>query len=273
MAERVVSAEPARQYIGKEEVLASVERVRSLFPDPVAAGIYLDKSFESLIPHLIDVRQRMDYRSLFGDGDLGQSGSEKELLLGYVDQTPVCCALSPVNEDCDKPLLIQSWLVRVMGELGVKTFLAIFRARSLNPSFEGIEWVIIDDHINFLGDNPLVGPNVDAWGPRFPDMSEPYDPLLRRLAEEEAQKAGLNVSHGILAGIPGRYVRGENRTKGLRDLGADLFTAYIIPEVLVARHMGIRVLALSCIAAEVQSSWRERNDVRTFLKAMTARLI
>ena len=137
--------------------------------------------------------------------------------------------------------------VRVLGLLGVRQLILTNAAGGINTSFEQGGLMVIDDHINLLGSNPLIGPNDDRFGPRFPDMTEAYSRRLRGLADEAARAAGIRVVHGIYAAVHGPSYETPAEIRALRAIGADAVGMSTAPETIVARHMGIEVLALSCI--------------------------
>lgn len=139
--------------------------------------------------------------------------------------------------------------VRVLSLLGAKNLLLTNAAGGLNPLFEPGSIMVIRDHLNFLGENPLRGPNVDAWGPRFPDLSEPYNPGLIKTALDSADACGLSkVISGVYACIPGPSLETPAETRWLRQAGGDAVGMSSIPEVLVALHGGLKVLGLSAIS-------------------------
>ncbi len=140
--------------------------------------------------------------------------------------------------------------VRVMGTLGVEVLLLTNAAGGMNPQFAERDLMLITDHINVQGANPLVGPNVDDWGPRFPDMSEPYDSALRTEAEAVALEHQIKVQQGVYVAVSGPNLETKAEYRMLRRLGADAVGMSTVPEVIAARHMGIRVLALSVITDE-----------------------
>jgi purine-nucleoside phosphorylase len=110
--------------------------------------------------------------------------------------------------------------------------------------------MLITDHINLQGLNPLVGMNVDAWGPRFPDMSEPYDVELREKAEALALQLGIKLQQGVYVAVTGPNLETKAEYRFLRAIGADVVGMSTVPEVIVARHMGLRVLAMSVVTDE-----------------------
>lgn len=139
--------------------------------------------------------------------------------------------------------------IRALALLGVQTAIITNASGGLNPAFHPGTLMVFDDHINLLGDNPLRGPNIDAWGPRFPDLSTPYAPELRQLALSLAQRLGLaETTSGTYVCIPGPSLETPAETRSLRMIGADAVGMSSVPEILVALHAGMRVLGLSVVA-------------------------
>ncbi len=137
--------------------------------------------------------------------------------------------------------------VRVLGRLGMHSLVLTNACGALDPAVVPGSLVAISDHLNLQGSSPLVGPNDDALGPRFPDMSGAYDPAYRALARSAAERLGLSLGEGVYAAWLGPAFETPAEIRMLRTLGADLVGMSTAPEVLAARHMGIRCLALACV--------------------------
>ena len=137
--------------------------------------------------------------------------------------------------------------IRVLGRLGVRTLVLTSAAGGINPRFTRGALMVLDDHINFIGANPLMGQNEDRFGPRFPDMTSVYAERLRRLADEAAESIGLPIEHGTYIAVSGPSYETPSEIRAFRILGADAVGMSMVPEALVARHMGLEVLGLSCI--------------------------
>jgi len=138
--------------------------------------------------------------------------------------------------------------VRVMAGLGVKTLVVTNAAGGLNPLFKPGDLMLICDHLNLIGDNPLVGDNIDAWGPRFPDLSQVYDLNLRQTAETVARRLGLGLRQGVYVAVKGPSLETPAETRFLRLIGADAVGMSTVPEVITAVHAGLLVLGVSVIS-------------------------
>ncbi|HEV8524786.1 MAG TPA: purine-nucleoside phosphorylase [Terriglobales bacterium] len=136
---------------------------------------------------------------------------------------------------------------RVLGQLGVRAVILTNAAGGINPDLPAGCFAVLSDHINLQGTNPLVGPNDERFGLRFFDMTETYDRRFQGIAVEEATRLGVRVGRGIYAALIGPSYETPAEIRYLRAIGADLVGMSTVPEVIAARHMGIRVLAISCV--------------------------
>ena len=141
-----------------------------------------------------------------------------------------------------------AFAVRVLGLLGLNTLVLTNAAGGIRTTLTPGALMVIDDHINLMGGNPLTGPNDERFGPRFPDMTEVYSRRLRAVADEAASALGLALSHGVYVGLHGPSYETPAEIRYLRAIGADAVGMSTIPESLAARHMGIDVLGISCIS-------------------------
>lgn len=138
--------------------------------------------------------------------------------------------------------------VRVMKELGVETIIVTNAAGGINESFEAGDLMLITDHINNMGTNPLIGPNDSNIGVRFPDMSESYDGKLRDIAKNSANELNIKLQEGVYVGNTGPSYETPAEVRALRTLGGDAVGMSTVPEVIVAKHAGLNVLGISCIS-------------------------
>lgn len=137
--------------------------------------------------------------------------------------------------------------VRVMRQLGVDTIIVTNAAGGINSSFNAGDLVLIRDHVNLTGANPLIGANLDEFGPRFADMTAAYQPELRKLAKQVAGKLAVEVKEGVYGGVTGPSYETPAEIRYLQTIGVDMVGMSSVPEVIVARHAGMQVLGISCI--------------------------
>jgi purine-nucleoside phosphorylase len=144
---------------------------------------------------------------------------------------------------------------RVMARLGVRQIILTNAAGGINTAFAPGAFMVIDDHINLIGSNPLAGPNDERFGPRFPDMTEVYSARLRTIADAAGRAAGISLAHGVYVAAPGPSYETPAEIRFYRQIGGDAVGMSTVPEAIAARHIGLEVLGISCItnmAAGVQ---------------------
>jgi purine-nucleoside phosphorylase len=137
--------------------------------------------------------------------------------------------------------------MRVFGRLGIKAVILTNAAGGINESYKQGALVAIRDHINLQSANPLIGANDERFGPRFPDMSKAYSQAYRAIVAEEARRLKMEIQEGVYAALSGPSYETPAEIRYLRTIGADLVGMSTVPEVIVARHMGIEVLGISCV--------------------------
>lgn len=232
-----------------EAVEAAAAHLRTRTAVQPRVGIILGTGLGALADD-IDVADRIAYDTIPGFPVSTVETHAGRLLFGTLAGVPVVAMQGRFHlYEGYSPQQI-TFPVRVMKALGVDTLLVSNAAGGMNPLFRRGDLMLLTDHINLQGVNPLIGPNVDAWGPRFPDMSEPYDKALRALAEEVALAEGIKMQQGVYVVVTGPNLETRAEYRMLRQMGADVVGMSTVPEVIVARHMGMRCLAFSVITDE-----------------------
>lgn len=156
--------------------------------------------------------------------------------------------------------------VRVMARLGAKILVVTNAAGGINLQFKKGDLVLIEDHMNLMGINPLVGPNDDRLGPRFPDLSEPYSKRLIQLSGETAAEEKLQVRRGVYAGVLGPNLETRAEYRFLRTMGADLVGMSTVPEVLVGVHMGLEILGVAVVTDVCDPDHLEPVDIKEIIR-------
>jgi purine-nucleoside phosphorylase len=174
-------------------------------------------------------------------------GHAGRLVVGKVDGVPVVAMQGRVHYYEGYSLEEVTFPIRVFNLLGIKTLILTNAAGGINVELQQGALMVISDHLNLMGDNPLRGPNDERFGPRFPDMSAVYSPELQAMVVDEAKAAGVEVRRGIYGALSGPSYETPAEIVLLRNLGADAVGMSTVPEAIVARHMGLEVLGISCI--------------------------
>jgi len=175
---------------------------------------------------------------------LGHSGN---LIIGNAEGVSVAALQGRVHLYEGYSIAEVAFPARVLGSLGIRRLIVTNAAGGINTAFKPGDLMLISDHINLMGTNPLTGPNLDELGPRFPDMSEAYDSEMRGIALEAARQMEIPLHQGVYIGLLGPSYETPAEIRMCRTLGADAVGMSTVPEVIVANHMGIRVLGISCI--------------------------
>jgi purine-nucleoside phosphorylase len=200
-----------------------------------------------------DFAETLQERQTFAYGDIPNwpasavVGHAGKLSIGTLRGRRVAALSGRVHYYEGHDLRTVTFAMRAVGRLGIRTVILTNAAGGINPAFKPGTLMLMDDHINLLGSNPLVGVNDDRFGPRFPDMTMVYSKRLRDLAFEAARARKLALAHGVYAAVHGPSYETPAEIRYLRAIGADAVGMSTAPEAIVARHMGLEVLGISCI--------------------------
>jgi purine-nucleoside phosphorylase len=192
-------------------------------------------------------RVEIPYGDVSGFPQSTSPGHAGRLVLGTCAGVPVVAMEGRFHYYEGYSLREVTFPVRVMKALGAETLIVTNAAGGMNPQYDLADVMLIEDHINLIPDNPLRGVNDDALGSRFPDMSEPYDRELLRLARNKARELAIPFQQGVFVAVPGPNLETRAEYRMLRGMGADAVGMSTVPEVIVARHANMRVLAFSVI--------------------------
>ena len=230
-----------------ERVAAAATFLRGRGVQGADVAVVLGSGLGDFAGRLGDDAQRVPYGEIPHWPASAVVGHAGVLVAGRVGTRRVLALAGRVHVYEGHPLDDVTFGMRVVGALGVPVVILTNAAGGINTSFATGALMLIDDHINLMGRNPLVGPHDPRLGARFPDMSEVYSRRLRAVATEAAQARGLRVEHGVYVAVLGPSYETPAEIRAFRTMGADAVGMSTAPEAIVARHMGMDVLGISCI--------------------------
>ena len=229
-----------------ERITAAAQAIQAIFPARPTEAIILGTGLGALAAQ-ISVEATIDYADIPGFPLSTVESHAGRLLCGTLGGRTVVAMQGRFHRYEGYSLQEVTFPVRVLRALGAETLVVSNACGGMHPLWQRGDLMLIADHINLLGDNPLVGPNDPSLGPRFPDMSVAYDAPLRVLARQVAAEQGITLREGIYVAVVGPNLETRAEYRMLRGLGADVVGMSTVPEVIVARHGGMRVLGLSII--------------------------
>jgi len=268
VASNRVTTDQARNAVA--EAAAAVRGSVDMTPDgEPRVGIILGTGLGRLVAEIDDV-QAIDYSDIPHMPTSTVESHAGRLIFGRLGGTPVWALQGRFHRYEGYGLAEVAFPVRLLRTIGVETLVVSAACGGMNPLWSPGDLVLLDDHINLLGDSPLVGPNVDEFGPRFPDMSEPYDKELQELAMDAALRLGFPLHRGVYAAVVGPQLETRAEYRMLRRMGADVVGMSTVPEVIVARHASMRVLGIAIITDQCLPDALLPADVPTIIQTAMA---
>lgn len=230
----------------QEKIAAATKEIQSSIRTRPTVGLILGSGLGVLADEIEDV-VTIQYKDIPHFPVSTVEGHAGKLVIGTLEGKQVVAMQGRFHYYEGYSMQEVTFPVRVMQQLGVSTVVVTNACGGMNDKFKPGDLMLIKDHLNLTGDNPLIGPNLKELGPRFPDMSQAYTPRLQELARNAAKKLDISLQEGIYAGITGPNYMTPAELIMIRNFGADAVGMSTIPEVIVARHMNLNVLGISCV--------------------------
>jgi len=282
MSAKKQSAKPTQEFLQAEAAARFILRKTKLRPQ---IALVLGSGLGAFADEFANA-SRIPYAKIPHFPRATAIGHAGQLVLGTVDGVALAGMQGRVHLYEGYSAKQVAFPMRVFARMGVKAVILTNAAGGINLNYSEGALVALRDHINLLGANPLIGQNEDRFGPRFPDMTRAYDPDFRRFVAEEGKKLKLNLHEGVYLALAGPNYETPSEIHAFRSLAADLVGMSTVPEVLAARHSGMRVLAISCVtnmaagitgktltAEEVfETGARVKTQFIALLKAVTPRV-
>ncbi len=241
--------QPFNTALYLQQIEEAVQSIRSLTNQQVDTGIILGTGLGGLVKE-IRVEREIPYDQIRNFPLSTVESHAGKLIFGHLNGKSVVAMQGRFHYYEGYPMQQITFPVRVLFELGVRTLIISNAAGGMNPQFVKGDIMLMTDHINLIGDNPLIGPNLDKYGPRFPDMSEAYARELITLAERIALEHQIPLRKGVYIAVAGPNMETAAEYRMLRAMGGDVVGMSTVPENIVAVHMGMRVLGISVVTDE-----------------------
>jgi purine-nucleoside phosphorylase len=229
-----------------ESAVRAAQFIRARIDADVSVGIVLGSGLGAFAEDLVEAVP-IRYDEIPGFAHATVEGHAGRLVIGTVEGVTVAAMQGRFHFYEGYALEDVTFPIRVLKLLGVRTLILTNAAGSLNTEFSPGTLMVISDHINLMGVNPLIGPNDDRFGPRFPDLTSTYDPALQTIVIEEAKAVDVEMRRGVYAALSGPSYETPAEIHMVRTLGADAVGMSTVPEAIVARHMDMQVIGISCI--------------------------
>ncbi|MBP9674285.1 MAG: purine-nucleoside phosphorylase [Bacteriovoracaceae bacterium] len=230
-----------------EKLKQAAKMIRDISPVSPQVGIILGSGLGD-VAKLVEDKIIIPYQDIPFFHATAVVGHAGKLILGKISGKNIAILQGRIHAYEGHPLEDVVFPVRLLGALGIQNLIITNAAGGINTSFVKGDLALIEDHINLTGKNPLVGPNHESMGPRFPDMTYAYEPELRVMIKKIADEQNIKLQKGVYAGVLGPTYETPAEIKMMRTMGADMVGMSTVHEVIAARHLGIKVAGISCIS-------------------------
>lgn len=251
-----------------EKMSSAADYIQSIKKTSPKVGIVLGSGLGIFVDSLVD-KTIIPYSDIPFFKSCTVEGHEGRLIIGKVKDVEVAILQGRLHAYEGLPMNEVVFPIRVLAALGISSLLLTNASGGINESYRPGNLVLIEDHINLSGQNPLVGPNINEMGPRFPDMTRAYNPELNAALMETANSIDLDLKKGIYASVLGPTYETPAEIRMLRTIGADMVGMSTVPESIAANHLGLKVCGVSCItnmAAGMEDEVLNHADIKTEAK-------
>ncbi len=247
-----------------QKLKKATKHIQTIHPTTPRIGIVLGSGLGAFVDTILNPTI-IPYSEIPFFRDTTVEGHEGRMILGNIDGVELVVLQGRFHAYEGIPMEEVVFPVRVLATLGIEALILTNAAGGINTSFSPGDLIVIEDHINLMAQNPLIGANIIELGPRFPDMTHAYDPDFRKTIFEVAKLKNINIKKGVYAGVLGPTYETPAEIRMLRILGADMVGMSTVPESIAANHLGLRVLGISCItnmAAGIKNEKLKHEDVK-----------